>query len=206
MKNAQTKQTATPPAAAPVATQPPEVEDWVNDTPYETLYTIEMWQQEIVETIDLTRAEYIALKGHLAGLRGIIPVPTPAKPATEPIAAPQTKLDTMQVSLSKLSPEQEREVRAALLARIQQQLAGMETCRIQSIAWYADIEEADHGWDAPAQDFLTTLVLHDHVRPLTPDAAARLLEEFRENFDSMVEGARIFTARYPEAVKSATAA
>ena len=209
MKNAQTKQTATPPpAAAPVLAQPPapEVEDWVSDTPSETLYQLEMWQQETIESIDMTRREYVSLKRHLAGLRGIIPVPTPAEPATEPTTAPQTKLDPMDVRLSNLSPEQEQEVHAALLSRLQQQLAGMEICRIQSIAWYADMEEADRGCDTPAQDFLTTLVLHDHVRPLTPDAAARLLEEFRENFDSMVEGARIFTARYPEAVKSATAA
>src|ERR1022692_1574764 len=74
MKKTQPK-TETPPAAAAVSVpQPaPEVPDWANDTPYETLYTIEMWQQEIVETVDMTRAEYIALKQHLAAMRGIAP-------------------------------------------------------------------------------------------------------------------------------------
>ena len=195
--------TATPPAAAPVATQPPEVEDWVNDTPYETLYTIEMWQQEIVETIDLTRAEYIALKGHLAGLRGIIPVA--AEPVTEPIAAPVSKLDPMNV-LAKFSPEQEQEVRDALLARLRQQLGGMRTHEVRQIAWYANIEEAKGGCDTPAEDFITGLVLDYQIRGLTPDDAAHRLEEFRENFDSMAKAASIFAARYPEAVKSATAA
>ena len=207
MKNAQTKQTATPPpAAAPVLAQPPapEVEDWVSDTPSETLYQLEMWQQETIESIDMTRREYVSVKRHLAGLRGI--APAAAEPATEPAAVPQTTLEPMKVSLSELSPEQEREVRAALLSRLQQQLAGMETCQIQSITWYADVVEADHGCDTPAQDFITTLVLHNYVRPLIPDNAARLLEEFRENFDSMVEGARAFTARYPKAFETATAA
>ena len=201
------KTLSTPPAAAPVpATQPPapEVEDWVSDTPSETLYQLEMWQQETIESIDMTRREYVSLKRHLAGLRGI--APAAAEPATEPAAVPQTTLDPMKVSLSELSPEQEREVRAALLSRLQQQLAGMETCQIQSITWYADVVEADHGCDTPAQDFITTLVLHNYVRPLIPDNAARLLEEFRENFDSMVEGARAFTARYPKAFETATAA
>ena len=196
MKTTQQKPTVTaPPAAMP-------------DTPPDHTYCLDMYENNDVsiDSYELTRAEFNTLKQHLAGLRGIIPVPTPAEPATEPTTAPQTKLDPMDVRLSNLSPEQEQEVHAALLSRLQQQLAGMEICRIQSIAWYADMEEADRGCDTPAQDFLTTLVLHDHVRPLTPDAAARLLEEFRENFDSMVEGARIFTARYPEAVKSATAA
>ena len=201
------KTLSTPPAAAPVpATQPPapEVEDWVSDTPSETLYQLEMWQQETIESIDMTRREYVSLKRHLAGSRGIIPVA--AEPVTEPIAAPVSKLDPMNASLSELSPEQEQEVRAALLSRLQQQLAGMETCQMQSITWYVDVVEADRGCDTPAQDFITTLVLHNYVRPLIPDNAARLLEEFRKNFDCMVDAARIFSAKYPKAVKAAAAA
>ena len=90
-----------------------------------------------------------------------------------------------------------------LRARLMEQLAGMSACKLESIAQYADIREARNGCDTPAEEFIARLVLHNHVRALTPDDAARILEEFRENFDSMVEGARTFVARYPEAVKSA---
>jgi hypothetical protein len=194
MKTTQQKPTVTaPPAAMP-------------DTPPDHTYCLDMYENNDVsiDSYELTRAEFNTLKQHLAGLRGI--APAAAEPATEPTTVPQTTLDPMEVSLSELSPEQEREVRAALLARLQQQLAGMETSGIRSIAWYANIEGADRGCDTPAEDFLTTLVLHNYVRPLIPDDAARLLEEFRENFDSMVEGARAFTARYPKAFETATAA
>ena len=167
MKNAQTKQTATkPPAAAPVpAIQPPaaDVEDWVSDTPSETLYQLEMWQQEIVESIDMTRREYVSLKRHLAGLRGIAPAPPPAAPA---------------------AAEQEHDI----------------------VAWFAEIEEADRGSNTPAENFIKHLVMVSHFRPLTPDEAASCLETFREDFNDMGETARTFVARYPEAVKSATAA
>src|ERR1035441_7368952 len=85
MKNAQTKQTATkPPAAAPVpAIQPPaaDVEDWVSDTPSETLYQLEMGQQEIVESIDMTRREYVSLKRHPPGSPLRPPAPLPAEPS-----------------------------------------------------------------------------------------------------------------------------
>jgi hypothetical protein len=191
------------PAAAPVATQPPApaVEDWANDTPHETLYQLEMWQQETIESIDMTRREYIALKQHLAGLRGLIPAV--AEPTAEPAAATQPKVDPMNVSLSDLSPEQEQEARAALLDRLQRQLAGMDTCNIREVARYADIQMAD-GYD-PAGDFIEFLVMTHHMRSLTPNEAAFRLEEFRENFESAAKDARIFSAMYPEAVKSAAA-
>ena len=176
------------------------------DTPPDHTYCLDMYENNDVsiDSYELTRAEFNTLKRHLAGLRGI--APAAAEPATEPTTVPQTTLDPMEVSLSELSPEQEREVRAALLARLQQQLAGMETCQMQSITWYVDVVEADRGCDTPAQDFITTLVLHNYVRPLIPDNAARLLEEFRKNFDCMVDAARIFSAKYPKAVKAAAAA
>ena len=177
---AETKPEA-PPAAVP---------DWVTETPAEAVYSLEMWDSDstAVEDIYLTRAEYIALKQHLATMRGITPTPP------------------MQVPMHAIPPEQEREVHGALLSRLQGQMANMSRGGLQSLAWYADIEDADDGCNAPAEDFITTLVLHHSVRALTPDDATRKLEEFRENFDGMVRAARAFTARYPEAVKAATAA
>jgi hypothetical protein len=90
-----------------------------------------------------------------------------------------------------------------LRARLMEQLAGMSACKLESIAQYADIGEANNGCDTPAEDFIARLVLSHSIRPLTPDDTARYLEEFRENFDSMVEGARNFSAKYPKAVKAA---
>src|ERR1035437_581424 len=93
-----------------------------------------------------------------------------------------------------------------LRARLLEQLAGMSVCKLESIAQYADIREAHNGCDTPAEEFIALLVLHHAARPITPDDVARRLEEFRENFESAAKDARIFTARYPEAVKAATAA
>jgi hypothetical protein len=130
---------------------------------------------------------------------------TPRAAATPPAPAVAPKLDPMDMML-EFSPEQEQEVRATLLVRLQQQFAGMSTYEIQSVAWYADIEEAASGCDTPAENFITMLVLHQSIRPVTPADAARKLEEFRENFDSMVESARIFVEKYPQALETATAA
>src|ERR1017187_1046518 len=62
---------------------PPAVPEWVNETPAEAVYSLEMWDSDstAVEDIYLTRAEYIALKQHLATMRGITPTPPPAEPA-----------------------------------------------------------------------------------------------------------------------------
>jgi hypothetical protein len=145
--------TETPPAAVP---------DWVNETPAEAVYSLEMWDSDstAVEEIYLTRGEYTDLKQHLATMRGITPTPPPAEPA-----ATEDKVDI--------------------------------------VAWFAEIEEANHGAAAPAESFIRHLVMVSHFRPLTPDEAATCLEEFREEFDGMAETARAFTARYPEAVNPA---
>ena len=200
MKKTQPKQTA--------ATQPAAAPEGVNDTPPDHRYSVDMYENgdHSTDGVELSRAEYIALKQYVAGLRGIVPATTPAEPPAESITAPQPKLDPMKIPRGPLSPEQEQEAGAALLSRLQGQMANMSTCELQSLAWYVDIEDADCGCDTPAEDFITTLVLHHTVRPLTPDDATRKLEEFRENFDGMVRAARAFTARYPEAVKTATAA
>jgi hypothetical protein len=90
-----------------------------------------------------------------------------------------------------------------LRARLMEQLAGMSACKLESITQYADIREAHNGCDTPAEEFIALLVLHHAARPITPDDVGRRLEEFRENFDSMVEGARNFSAKYPKAASAA---
>ena len=77
MKKTPTK-TETP-AAAPVPARL-AAEDWANNTPRDFDYDLMMYdeydgQRQI---ISLTRDEYIDLKHHLAGLRGIVPAATAA--------------------------------------------------------------------------------------------------------------------------------
>ena len=172
------KQNETTPAAAP---------GWVNKTPPDHCYSLDMYENSdhSIDSVEMTRAEYIALKQHLAGLRGII-IPTAAVPAAEPIA----------------TQGEEQQLRARLMER----LTGMSVYGLKSMASYADIEEANDGSDTPAEEFIAKLVLSHSVRPLTPEDTARYLEEFREYFDCMVESARNFSAHYPEAVKAASAA
>ena len=277
MKKTQPKP-ETPPAAAP---------DWVNETPAEAVYSLEMWDSDstAVEDIYLTRAEYVALKQHLAAMRGIAPAgpgapdvlrqaelqsvfddleiinlkilgyrrrilagatiedgplttewedqepgdesprdeswfkfsaygleicsaeysqALKARAVAEPGTAPQPKLDPMSFKLyNHPSPEEKREVRQALLARLQQQFASMTTMDIQSVARYADIVDAETGCNTPAEEFITGLVDQHYSDGLTPEDVSQDMEQFRENFDSMVRDAKRIVARYPEAFNPA---
>lgn len=70
------------PAPVPAA---PEKPDWVNETPDETTYDLTMYGDHggSIQEIDLARAEYIALKAHLAKLRGYT-VPEDANAPSKP--------------------------------------------------------------------------------------------------------------------------
>ena len=48
------------------------IPDWVKETPADHLYTLTMFENSDagIEEIQMSRAEYIALKAHLAALRG----------------------------------------------------------------------------------------------------------------------------------------
>ena len=86
------------PAAAPVQpTQPPAVPDWVTKTPRDFDYDLMLYDEYDGERqhIALTRAEYIAVKGHLAGMRGLVPVPAVAGPDDEPDVIWQTELQSV---------------------------------------------------------------------------------------------------------------
>ena len=61
---------------------PPEVPDWATETPDEITYRIQMTEwctgnNEDIQTIGLTRSEFISLKRHLAKMRGFDLVPAP---------------------------------------------------------------------------------------------------------------------------------
>jgi hypothetical protein len=49
-----------------------EIPDWVKETPPDHMYCLDMFESgdNHVESIDLTRDEYIALKRHLAAVQG----------------------------------------------------------------------------------------------------------------------------------------
>jgi hypothetical protein len=132
------------------------------------------------------------------------PAAAPATPA--PAVAPQPKMNLMKVDLSRLSAQQDEEVHDALLAQLLQRFAAKSTRGLQDVLWYVEILETDSGCDTPAENFITQLVMVHALRGLTPDDVDHDLKDFRLNFDDMAIAAAEFTARYPEAVKSATAA
>lgn len=51
-----------------------EIPAWVNDTPPDHSYSLTMFQNSdsSIQDIELTREEYIALKEHLAAMRGYV--------------------------------------------------------------------------------------------------------------------------------------
>ncbi len=53
--------------------QQPETTEWVQRTPYiDSCYALQILDGgRVPETVQMTREEYIALKRHLAGMRGI---------------------------------------------------------------------------------------------------------------------------------------
>jgi hypothetical protein len=51
----------------------PELPDWITETPDDNTYNLEMWDEnETIQSIDLTRVEYLTLKRHLAEMRGFV--------------------------------------------------------------------------------------------------------------------------------------
>ena len=62
----------TPTPAPKPKTEPAEVPDWVNDTPRDIDYDLQMYEahEGEMEHIALTRGEYIQIKAHLAAMRG----------------------------------------------------------------------------------------------------------------------------------------
>ena len=54
------------------ATKAADVPEWVTETPEETEFRLEVWDPgTALQIVELSRVEYVALKAHLAKLRGI---------------------------------------------------------------------------------------------------------------------------------------
>jgi hypothetical protein len=65
-------------------TTPAATANWVNETPPDHCYSLDMYENSdhSIDSVEMTRAEYIALKQHLATMRGLYPAP-PAEPAAK---------------------------------------------------------------------------------------------------------------------------
>jgi hypothetical protein len=128
------------------------------------------------------------------------PVPAPAAALAPAQAQPEPNL--LRAPIDGLNPEQREQARVALLATIQESIAGLHTCRLQDVAQFVDIVENDAGCTTPAESFITSIV-NDHYREegLTPELAAWEIERpdgFRISFRDAIDTGKRFNAMYPK--------
>jgi hypothetical protein len=71
----------------------PETPDWVTDTPPDHSYSIDMYENSdaTIQNIEITRTEFLALKEHLARMRGY----EVQKPVAEHANHAQRRLQTL---------------------------------------------------------------------------------------------------------------
>jgi hypothetical protein len=65
------------------------------------------------------------------------------------------------------------------------------------LSTFVEISENSRGSITPAETFIWNLVVQYHHHGLTPDDAAKELEEFRETFEESIELAKRTIDRYP---------
>jgi hypothetical protein len=134
--------------------------------------------------------------------------PTPAAtPATQPperVPVPEPNADLFRgVEWWKLQPAEEETLRERLLARVVKSLTTIDLYNLRLIAQFMDICYNNRGSDTPAEEFVRKLIMIHYSRGLTPEETAEEVEEFRDSFNFMTQSARVFNARYHEAVKAA---
>jgi hypothetical protein len=96
--------------------------------------------------------------------------------------------------------EEESVVRARCLNQIQAALPEIPTCHLETVVEFLHcLELCASSYMTPAEDFIVSLV-ELYGRYATPDHAARVLEEFRSDFDCAIKAARFMNARYPDLV------
>jgi hypothetical protein len=89
-------------ASAPVAAaSQTESPDWL-ETPDDATYKLIMFEDDAeVQGVDMTRGEYIGLKKHLAGLRGLpMPPDDEAETTPPPAAGAKTSVEQIRVGLA----------------------------------------------------------------------------------------------------------
>jgi hypothetical protein len=202
MKKTQPK-TETTPAATP---------DWVTETPEHeaTEYNLMMqdaqqhWEQEV----QVTRAEYIELKQHLATMRGIVPAAL-ATESSAPDAKPAvlSQVDPLRVDgiyeLEKTQPEEAAALRAQLLEQITALPPEMSTSDVQQVAQFMDLCNNNRGCVTPVENFLTELVSEHYLcGGLTPEVVLHEFDGncdgFKTNYEETVESVARFNAAYPK--------
>ena len=128
------------------------------------------------------------------------PAAAPVTITPPPRLVPRPNADLLHaIQWSELQPAEENALREQLLARVVKSLTKMDAMRLQNIAELVDICEKQNGCNAPAEEFILRLASTHYWCGLTPDDAAKDMEDFRTSFDSMMEESKEFMARYPKA-------
>lgn len=167
-----------------------EVPRWAIETT-KILYELNLFDTSMVapspgsETIELTRQEYIALKRHLAVMRGHDFPHEDESP--EPAADVEPAETEDKQTLEPIAVEDEDE------------LEFLTTCQ--------RLYRSRHGHTTPFENFFWELV--DTVQcdiPMVPKIVKGRLEEFQENFNDMQRDAKAFMEAYPKLFESPEAA
>ncbi len=176
-----------------VAPQPEPLPEWVAETPYETMFSLEVFlgSGESAQTIDLTRDEYIALKARIAELRGIAP-------PTEPVS--NNQLQDTPVRSEKLDAWY-AQIRKRLLAidsgEDYLREANLDLLDASLTVW----EDGMKAPDVPIANMLMTLIFkyaayvkEGHV--LTFDEILTTVQKAKTEYDNLIEAYRFLVGRY----------
>jgi hypothetical protein len=204
-------ETITQPAAPEPQTKQAEVPEWVNDTPRDIDYDLQMYEDHEgeMEHIALTRGEYIQIKAHLAAMRGYTQkaAPPPAQPApvqsAGPQAAPQPTYEQRQKAGEEILERRRRENMAEIASRLHEFNNEWDSRRLLA---FMNIVRGEIGPQTPFETFTMDLISEYCYRGVTPEYVEKHLNDFRDDFEQTVEIAREFSAKYAEVIKAATAA
>lgn len=173
-----------------------KIPDWVTETPESESYGLTMWDGSggPVQEIDMTRAEFLALKEHLATMRGYNA--STASPATAATAENRPSAEEPKPAPARPGRQTQPEPNAAKIARAVLEMDSHDLALL-SVAMAA--LDTHTGVYAPAETFLQQVLLRAaHRGPLTPDRVSDALEEFKENFEDARELTQRMARTYPE--------
>jgi hypothetical protein len=95
-----------------------EQTDWIDYTPEAPTYVLDMWEAgDGLQSVDLTRDEFVALKRHLAEMRGIAPRSIGREAAEEPLE--ESSADALEEKIEWLRKSEAQDFAVSLnIARI----------------------------------------------------------------------------------------
>jgi hypothetical protein len=97
----------------------------------------------------------------------------------------------------KLDDNAREAYRKPLTDWILQKLEKLSVLRVHEVAQFVELADSD----GPAEQFIKSLMIYYTYFALTPDAAARDLETFREQFEDAIDDAKRMLKQYPDLVK-----